>query len=155
MRICVGSPTSVIRRSPTISDVSAIGRTSQNMNLHPSRLSTRPDTAGPIAGATEMTIEMLPIITPRRAGGTSVITVVISSGIMIAVPPAWTTRAARSTANPGASAASRVPVLNRPIAAPKSVRVRNRRMRKPVTGMTTDIVSRKPAVSHCPTAAET
>jgi hypothetical protein len=48
-----------------------------------------------------------------------------------------------------------VPVLNRPIAAPKSVRVRNRRMRKPVTGMTTDIVSRKPAVSHCPTAAET
>ena len=35
------------------------------------------------------------------------------------------------------------------------IRVRNRRMRKPVTGMTTDIVSRKPAVSHCPTAAET
>ncbi len=45
-------------------------------------------------------------------------TVVISSGIMIAVPLACTTRAARSTGNPGASAASRVPVLNRPIAAP-------------------------------------
>ena len=56
------------------------------MNRQPSRLSTSPETAGPIAGATEMTIEMLPIITPRRAGGTSVITVVISSGIMIAVP---------------------------------------------------------------------
>src|SRR4051812_37850114 len=28
-------------------------------------------------------------------------------------------------------------------------------MRKPVIGMTTDIVSRKPAVSHCPTAADT
>ena len=41
---------------------------------------------GPIAGATEMTIEMLPIMRPREAGGTSVITVVISSGIMIAVP---------------------------------------------------------------------
>ena len=45
-------------------------------------------------------------------------TVVISSGIMIAVPLACTTRAASSTGNPGASAASSVPVLNRPIAAP-------------------------------------
>ena len=82
------------------------------MNRQPSRLSTRPDTVGPIAGATEMTIEMLPITAPRRAGGTSVITVVISSGIMIAVPPACTTRATSSTANPGASAASSVPALN-------------------------------------------
>ena len=118
MRIAVGSPTSVIRRRPTASETSAIGSTSQNMARQPNRLSTSPETAGPIAGATAMTIEMLPIITPRRAGGTSVITVVISSGIMIAVPLACTTRPARSTGKPGASAASRVPALNRLIAAP-------------------------------------
>ena len=69
-----------------------------------------------MAGATAITMEMLPITTPRRIGGTSVITVVISSGIMIAVPPACTTRAASSTANPGATAASSVPALNNPIA---------------------------------------
>ncbi len=53
---------------------------------------------------------MLPIRRPRSAAGTSVITVVMSSGIMIAVPDAWTTRAISSIGKPVASAASRVPV---------------------------------------------
>ena len=91
---------------------------------------------------------------PRRAGGTSVITVVISSGSMIAVPLACTTRAASSTGNPGASAATSVPALNRPIAVPYRARVGTRRIRNPVIGMITDIVSRKPAVSHWPTFGE-
>ena len=51
-----------------------------------------PETAGPMAGATDMTIEMRPMIRPRSLIGTSVSTVVMSSGIMIAVPLAWTTR---------------------------------------------------------------
>src|SRR5918992_5501836 len=107
-----------------------------------------PDTVGPIAGATEITIEMLPMIAPRRAGGTSVITVVMSSGSMIAVPLAWMTRAASRIAKPGATAARNVPELNSAIAMAKRDRVGTRRIRKPVIGMTTDIVSRKPAVSH-------
>ena len=45
-----------------------------------------PEIVGPIAGATEMTMETLPIVRPRCAGGTSVMMVVMSSGIMIAVP---------------------------------------------------------------------
>ena len=134
---------------------SAIGSTTRNIARQPRNDSTTPDTVGPTAGATEMTIERLPMTAPRRAGGTSVITVVISSGSMIAVPLACTTRAASSTGKPGASAATSVPALNRPIAVPYSARVATRRIRKPVIGMITDIVSRKPAVSHWPTFGET
>ena len=143
-----------MRRSPIHSVTSAIGSTTRNIARHPRNDSTIPDTVGPIAGATEMTIERLPMTAPRRAGGTSVITVVISSGSMIAVPLACTTRAPSSTANPGASAATSVPVLNRPIAMPYNVRVATRRIRNPVIGMITDIVSRNPAVSHWPTLGD-
>ena len=48
----------------------------------------KPLIVGPSAGATEMTMDILPMTTPRRSGGTKVITVVINSGIMIAVPMA-------------------------------------------------------------------
>ena len=47
-----------------------------------------PPTPGPRAGASDITIEILPIIRPRDSGGTSVITVVIKSGIITAVPDA-------------------------------------------------------------------
>ena len=109
----------------------------------------RPDIVGPIAGATEMTMLMLPITTPRRSIGTSVSTVVISSGIIIAVPDAWTTRAASSSQKPGETAASSVPVQNSPIASMKTVRVERRCSRKPVVGMTTAMVSMNAVVSHC------
>ena len=109
-----------------------------------------PEMVGPMAGATEMTIEMLPIVRPRVAAGTSVITVVISSGIMIAVPEAWTTRPSSSTPKPGAIAEMAVPRLNRLIAVMKTGRVLKRCSRKPVIGMTTAIVSMKPVVSHWP-----
>ena len=56
-----------------------------------------PEIVGPMAGATDMTVVMKPMVLPRVSGGASVITVVISSGIMIAVPEAWTTRARTST----------------------------------------------------------
>ena len=69
------------------------------------------------------------MIAPRRLGGTSRITVVMSSGIMIAVPDACTTRATSSTGKPGASAATRVPVENSDIAATNSVRVVRRSSR--------------------------
>ena len=44
-------------------------------------------------------------------------TVVISSGIMIAVPEAWMTRAKTSIGSPGDRIAASVPRLNRLIAA--------------------------------------
>src|SRR5688572_28022853 len=91
---------------------------------------------------------MLPIVLPRVSGGTSVITVVINSGIMIAVPAAWITRAATSTVRPGASAATSVPTENNDIAAMKTVRVCRRCSRKPVTGITTAIVKRNAVVTH-------
>ena len=47
-----------------------------------------PEIVGPMAGATEMTVVMKPMVLPRVSGGASVIAVVISSGIMIAVPDA-------------------------------------------------------------------
>ena len=50
-----------------------------------------------------MTTGMSPIVRPRECGGTSVITVVMSSGIMMAIPLACTIRPARSTSKPGAT----------------------------------------------------
>jgi hypothetical protein len=41
-----------------------------------------------MAGATEIATVMFPITTPRRSKGTNVNTVVISSGIITAVPEA-------------------------------------------------------------------
>ena len=48
----------------------------------------KPPMVGPSAGATEMTIEMLPMVRPRDSGGTRFMMVVMSNGIMIAVPQA-------------------------------------------------------------------
>ncbi|OSY39225.1 hypothetical protein BG845_03495 [Pseudonocardia autotrophica] len=103
--------------APAASASSAIGRTSQNIQRQPSAERITPDSAGPIAGATAMTIEMVPIVCPRREAGTSRRIVVISSGIITAVPVACTTRPASSTPKAGATAHSRVPALNRLIAA--------------------------------------
>jgi hypothetical protein len=44
-----------------------------------------------------MTIEIVPMVWPRRSGGISRITVVISSGTMTAVPQACTMRPPSST----------------------------------------------------------
>ncbi len=101
----------------------AMGSTIQKMKRQLSELRMSPEIVGPTAGATEITMEMLPIIRPRLDGGTSVITVVMSSGSMMAVPLACTTRASRSTGNPGASAAMSVPALNSDMATPKRTRV--------------------------------
>ena len=98
---------------------------------------------------------MLPIVLPRVSGGTSVMTVVMRSGSMIAVPDAWITRATTSSSRPGASAAASVPVENSDIARMKIARVCRRWSRKPVIGMTTAIVSRNAVVSHCAALAVT
>lgn len=74
--------------------------------------------------------------------------VVISSGIMIAVPDACTTRPASSSSKVGATAHSAVPTLNRVIAAVNSCRMVSRSSSQPVTGITTAIVSMNPVVSH-------
>ena len=75
---------------------------------------------------------------------------VISSGIMIAVPLACTTRPTTSAGNPGASAHRSVPRENSVIAAAKTGRVASRWSRYPVIGMTTAMVSMNAVVSHCP-----
>ena len=74
--------------------------------------------------------------------------VVISSGIMIAVPEAWTTRAPSSIPKLGDAAASSVPAENRPMASRKTPRVLKRCSRNPVAGMTTAMVSMKIVASH-------
>src|SRR5690606_38840972 len=83
-----GSVTFWMRAAPRMSAPTAMGATSQNIQRQSSTLRMRPEIVGPIAGATDMTMAMLPIVLPREAGGTRVITVVISSGIMMAVPVA-------------------------------------------------------------------
>ena len=104
---------------------------------------------GPTAGATEITREMLPMMVPRWWGGTSVMMVVISRGIMTAVPEACTTRAASSSGKLGASAAARVPTLNSDMARVNTARVGTRCSSQPVMGMMTAIVSMNAVVSHC------
>ncbi len=103
---------------------------------------------GPMAGATDITIEMLPMVLPRDSGGTRFITVVISSGIMIAVPTACTTRPSTSSPSPGATAQSSVPRVKVDIAIRKIGRVLRRCSRKPVIGITTAMVNRNAVVSH-------
>ena len=126
----------------------ATGNTKTNMARHENAWRISPEMVGPRAGATEMTIEMLPMTAPRPRSGTSISTVVIRSGSMIAVPDACTIRASSSGTKLGDTAASSVPRLNRPIASPNTMRVLRRWSRKPVTGMTTAIVSMKAVDSH-------
>ena len=120
----------------------------QKMTCQLDMLNTKPPTVGPSAGATEITTEIMPITLPRRCGGTRVIATVISVGIIKAVPAAWNTRPTSSTPKAGASAASTVPARNTPDDAKKICRVVNLSMRKPVVGMTTPMVRRKPVSSH-------
>lgn len=103
---------------------------------------------GPRAGAAEMTTPTRPITRPRAVIGTSARIVVISSGSTMAVPAAWTTRAASSTGKVGASMAIAVPTRNSSIAVMNTARTDSRFMRKPVVGMTTAMVSMKPVESH-------
>ena len=75
-------------------------------------------------------------------------TVVMSSGIMIAVPLAWTTRPTSRISKPGAIAAIPVPRLKSDMARMNTVRVLRRCMRNPVVGITTAMVSMNAVDSH-------
>ncbi len=114
---CVGSPRLWIQRAPTPSAMSAIGRTIPKIQRQPTESSSRPDIVGPIAGASDITMLTRPMMRPRECAGTRVMSVVMSSGIMIAVPEACTTRATRSIGKPGERNAISVPSENSPIAA--------------------------------------
>ncbi len=141
--------------APRIRAATASGSTIQNIHRQLSEARIAPPIVGPMAGATAMTIVIVPIVEPRRSGGTRRMIDVISSGIITAVPHAWTTRPISRTAKPGASALMSVPRLNNVSDARKTCRGVNRSSRKPVVGMTTAIVSRKPLVSHCTVVVET
>ena len=95
------------------------------------------------------------MVVPRRANGTTVITVVISSGIISAVPVACTTRPAISRGNTGARPARTVPARNADIASTNTARSGSRVSSQPVNGMTTAMVSMNPVVSHWAVAAVT
>lgn len=69
-----------------------------------------------------MTIVIVPIVAPRRSAGTRRRIVVISSGSIIAVPPACTMRPTSSIAKPGANPATAVPTVNSPSDARKTCR---------------------------------
>src|SRR5690625_224926 len=143
------SPTLRSTSMPTASAVSAIGRTIRNIQRQESDSRMIPETVGPSAGATEMTMLTVPIIVPRACAGTTRSTVVMSSGMAIAVPLAWTMRPSSRSGKPGETAAMRVPRLNSDKAAIKEARRLNRCRMNPVIGMTTAIVSRKAVDSHC------
>src|ERR1700712_3558132 len=119
----VGMVTFLIREAPRAKAASAIGKTSKNSHLQLNVDRINPDIVGPIAGATEMTIEILPIVLPRLSGGTRFMTVVINNGIMIAVPEACTIRPSTRTAKPGANAEISVPPENSDMARMKTGRV--------------------------------
>ena len=108
--------------APTVSAVSATGRTSQNIQRQDSTSRTIPPTVGPTAGATAMTMEITPIVRPRREAGTTLRTVVNSNGIISAVPTAWTTRPPTRRGKLTARAAASVPRLKNDIAATNTVR---------------------------------
>ena len=143
-----GSPTFSSLRIDTTVTASAIGSTAAKISRHEPSCSSTPETAGPSAGATDMASVTLPITRPRSCTGTTVISVVISSGIITAVPLAWMIRAINSTQNVGATSASAVPIENVIIAVAKAVRVVTRCRNQPVTGITDAIVNRNAVESH-------
>lgn len=114
-----------------------------------------PDTVGPTAGATEITMLTVPKNAPRRSGGTSAKMVVVRSGSIRAVPDACTIRPPSRSAKPGATPANSVPKLKSPKAVKKSVRVPKRSIRKPVAGIVTAIGSKKAVDNHCTVLALT
>ena len=117
-----GSVTLRIIAVPRVRASRAIGSTSQNIQRQVSASSTIPPTVGPVAGATAITIEITPMVRPRRSAGTTLSTVVNSRGIMMAVPTAWITRPVTSSGNTGARAATRVPMLKLVMAMANTVR---------------------------------
>lgn len=116
MELTCGSLMLSILRNPKKATRPAIGSTATNSNRQEPNCRISPDTAGPSAGATEIDSVTLPITRPRSCSGTTVINVVISSGIITAVPAAWTIRPSSSTEKNGATADSAVPARNTPIA---------------------------------------
>ena len=150
-----GSVTLRMSTAPATSATIPMGRTDQNIHRQLRTSRTRPPIVGPIAGATAITMEMTPIVRPRRSAGTTLRTVVMSNGIMIAVPTACTTRPATSIGNTTANEANSVPPVNVLIAMTNTIRSGNRTSSHPVNGMTTAIVSMKAVVSHCAVAAVT
>ena len=149
------SPTFVRYFAPMARAASATGRTKTNIKRHVKCSRISPETVGPMAGATEIAMLTLPMTAPRLASGTSVRMVVISSGSMMAVPPAWMMRARSRISKPGATAASAVPPAKRPMASIKTARVDRLCRMNPVVGMTTAMVSIKPVESHCTVGAST
>ena len=127
---------------------SAIGSTAAKISRQEPSCSRTPETAGPSAGATDIASVTLPITRPRSCTGTTVISVVISSGIITAVPLAWMIRATSSTQKVGATRASGVPTANVIIAVANAARVVTRWRNQPVTGITEAIVSRNAVDSH-------
>ena len=65
----VVSPRLWIQRAPTPRATSAIGSTMPKIQRQPTVSSSRPDSVGPIAGASEMTTLTRPIMRPRECGG--------------------------------------------------------------------------------------
>ena len=133
----------------------AIGRTTPNIQRHDATWRITPETAGPSAGATDIARVTLPMIRPRSCSRTTVISVVISSGIITAVPAAWMIRPPSKMPNVGARAHTSVPTQKVAIAVPSAWRVVTRWRNHPVTGMTTAMVSMKALVSHCAERAST
>ena len=126
----------------------AIGSTMRNSQRQDRNCKMTPEMVGPRAGATEMTTVTTPMVCPRRATGTRTSTVVISNGIMTAVPQACTTRPTISMVKPGARPAISVPRQNVLMAPMKICRVVKRCWMNPVVGMTTAMVSRNPVATH-------
>ena len=155
MRLSEPSPKEGSRTVPTISAATPMGSIVQNnmCQLLPTNFRMKPDTVGPMAGATAMTIDRLPIIVPRLSSGTRRSTVVISNGSSTAVPAAWMMRPTMTMVKFGANAPITVPATNSPSDTRNSCRNVNFEMRKPVTGMTTAIVSRNAVVTHWARAA--
>ncbi|GAB3893334.1 hypothetical protein GCM10029964_069940 [Kibdelosporangium lantanae] len=120
-----------------------------NSSRHEPRPSTSPETVGPRAGATEIARVTLPITLPRSCSCTTVINVVISSGIITAVPDACTIRPTSSTSKAGATADRAVPARNTVIAVAYACLVVTRWRNQPVTGITAAIVSMNAVDTHC------
>ena len=130
-----GSPTLVSLPQSDRAMPSAIGTTAK---IHRHEPSWRKHSGNGWAerGATDIASVTLPMTLPRSRGAT-VISVVISSGIITAVPLAWTTGRPAAPRSPARGRRDRVPAEKQPMATVNARRVVTRWRNQPVIGMTT------------------
>ena len=106
-----------------------------NSTCQPTESTSKPETAGPMAGAKPINRPIRPMATPRFSRGNSRMITVNTMGMTTPVPAACRMRPAMTTTKSGPQAASALPAANSAKLVINSLRVENRPIKYADSGM--------------------